>query len=149
MSRRVAMYSKSTKENSKSEALRSVNFLNGWATATTGSSSKIATTWHAAAHVRTGATTSGLVDFHHDWIHNTLKLLLLGLELILLSQLILVKPIKSVLDSLLNVVLVTSLELVLELLLLQCVAHGEAVILETVLGFDFGLVGLIFRSVLL
>merc|ERR1740129_899060 len=71
-----------------------------------------------------------LVDLHHDGIHHSLDFLLLAFELVLLSKLIFVKPVQSLLDCLLNFVFVTCLELVLELLLLQGVAHREAVVLQ-------------------
>merc|ERR1719329_2086261 len=107
-----------------------VNLLDSWASGATGtwrsSSSKIR---HAT--IRHATSTCCLVHLHHDWIHHTFDLLLLGLELVLL-----------------DVLLVAILKLVLEFLLLQRVAHGEAVILQAVLGLDFALVGLVFSPVL-
>merc|ERR1712100_360500 len=73
-----------------------VNFLNRWATGTTWwststeTTSRHATLWHAAA-------TCSLVYLHHNWVHDTIELFLLGLKLILLRKLILVQPIKSLL----------------------------------------------------
>merc|ERR1719263_2719349 len=125
----------------------SVDLLDGWATCGT---TTCGTThvWHAASR-HTISTASSLVDLHHDWIYNALKFLLLGLEFILLSQLVLVKPVKAFLDCLLNLVFVICLKFVLQLLLLQRVAHGEAIVFETVLGFNFRLVGFVFGAVLL
>merc|ERR1719263_1038412 len=131
---------------SKQESV-SVDLLNSWASAAATATSGTHV-WHATStHVR--CTTSCLVNLHHDGVHHALQLLLLGLELILLGQLVLVEPIQSLLDCLLDVVLVITLELVLELLFLQGVAHGEAIILEAILGLDLCLVGFILLLVLL
>merc|ERR1711976_1120725 len=113
----------------------SVHFLHSWATA-------------ATSIVSAKSTSSSLVDFHHDGIHNSLELLLPCLEFILFRQLILVEPIQCLLDSLLDLVLVITFELVLELLLLQSVALCEAVILQAVLSLDLGFVLLIFSAIL-
>merc|ERR1719223_2077029 len=120
-----------------------VNFLDSWAAAaTTGGTTEVTALRHAT-------TTSCLVDLHHDGVHHAFKLLLLGLELILLCELVLVQPVKCLLDCLLDLILIITLELVLELLLLQGVAHGKAVILQAILGLNFGLVGLILLTILL
>merc|ERR1719263_1988990 len=105
----------------------SVDLLDSWAT---GSSTTCGTThvWHAASR-HAISTTSSLVDLHHDWIYNAFELLLLGLEFILLGQLVLVQPVKGFLDCLLNLVFVICLKFVLQLFLLQRVAHGEAIVL--------------------
>ena len=62
----------------------------------------------------------------------------------LLSGHVLVQPGEGLIDSLLDSLLIAGFELLLELLLLEGVAHGEAVVLKTVLGLNLGLVGLIF-----
>merc|ERR1719221_1878671 len=59
-----------------------------------------------------GATACRLVHLHHDRVHHALKLLLLGLELVLLRQLVLVEPIQRVLHGFLDLLLVSVLELV-------------------------------------
>merc|ERR1712048_933340 len=126
----------------------SINLLNSGAGASTGgtASSKAAaghaSLWHATA-------ARGLVHLHHDGVHNSFQLLLLGLELVLLGELILVEPIEGVLDGLLNLVLVITLELVLQLLLLESVAHGEAVVLKAIFGFNLCLVLLILGAIFL
>merc|ERR1712032_119439 len=121
----------------------SVHLLDG-GSARAGTSRGI--TAETSRHASSGhAATSSccLVDLHHDRVDDALELLLLALELIFLSQLVLVKPVKSVLHCLFDFFLVTALELVLQFFLLQGVAHGEAVILEAVLCLDFRFVGLI------
>merc|ERR1712061_605307 len=80
-----------------------VNFLNSWAT-----SSSRHTAISTTRHTTIRSTTRRLVYFHHDWIHDTLKLLLFCLELILLGQLILIEPIKGFLNSFLNLVFVVA-----------------------------------------
>merc|ERR1719453_1032583 len=125
-----------------------IDLLDSWATCGT---TTCGTThvWHAATRHTISTTTSGLVDLHHDWIDNALNFFLLGLEFILLSQLVLVEPVQGFLDCLLNLVFVICLKFILQLLLLQSVAHGETVVLKTILGFNFLLVGLIFSAILL
>merc|ERR1712023_347445 len=102
---------------------------------------------HATGSIR--CATCSLVHLHHDGIHDALKLFLLCFKLVLFGKLILVKPIESLLNSLLDLVLVVTLKLVLELLLLEGVAHGEAIIFQTILCLDFDLLSFIFGAVLL
>merc|ERR1740117_40066 len=90
-----------------------IHFLDSWTAGTPWSSAIHATTWHST--FRHATTASCLVNLHHDWVHDTLKLLLLRLELILLSHLVLVEPVKCLLNCLLDLVLVVTLELLLEL----------------------------------
>merc|ERR1712129_285708 len=104
-----------------------VHLLHCGATGTTRSGTSTESAWHIT--FRSSTTARCLVVLHHDGIHRTLQLLLLGLKLVLLSKLILVEPIKCVLHGLLNLLLVTILKLFLELFLLERVAHGEAIIL--------------------
>merc|ERR1712224_338452 len=116
-----------------------VDLLDSWATSPTTARSSAthvrhATTWHTAL------TTCCLVDLHHDRVHNSLKFLLFGLEFILLCQLILVQPVESFLDRLLDLVLIVCLKLVLQLLFLQSVAHRETIIFKAILCLDLGLV---------
>merc|ERR550525_1510458 len=121
-----------------------VHLLDGWASTST-------STWRCAStrHATLWSTTCSLVDLHHDWVHDTLKLLLLSLELILLSQLVLVQPVQSLLHCRLDLLLVATLELVLELLLVQGVAHGEAIVLQAILGLDLLFVLLVLGAELL
>merc|ERR1719386_581606 len=92
------------------------------------------TTRHPFRHA--AFTTCCLVHLHHDRVHNAFQLLLLGLELILFGELVLIKPIKSLLHSLLNLVLVVAFKLVFELFLLEGIPHGEAIVFKTVLRLD-------------
>merc|ERR1719162_1042435 len=112
----------------------SIDFLDSWAAGTPWCSAIHATTWHSTLGHAT--TASSLVDLHHDWVHNTLKLLLFRLELILLSHLVLVEPVECFLNCFLNLVLVVALKLLFELLLLESVAHGEAIVFQTILGLN-------------
>merc|ERR1712232_148459 len=104
----------------------SIDFFDGGATAATTATARHTATrhvWHA-----TFTASRGLIDLHHDRVHDTLELFLLGFELLLFCQLILVQPVQCVLHG--------SLNLVLELLLLQSVPHGEAIVFEAVLCFN-------------
>merc|ERR1719373_1452169 len=94
------------------QGVRSVHFFNRGATSPP---------WCSTSHIRHSAsghptTTRSLVNFHHNWIYNTFKLLLLGFEFILFSKLILVKPIQCVLHRLFNFVLVITFEFLFQLL---------------------------------
>merc|ERR1712137_212227 len=126
--------------------VHSVDLLDCWATCT-------ATTWHATTPRHTtfrhATATCSLVDLHHDRVNNALKLLLFSLELILLSQLVLVKPIEGLLDCLLNLLLVIALKLILKLFLRKRIAQAEAVVLKTILGLDLELGRLILSTELL
>mmetsp|Transcript_67140 Transcript_67140/g.190417 ORF Transcript_67140/g.190417 Transcript_67140/m.190417 type:complete len:272 (-) Transcript_67140:232-1047(-) len=129
----------------------SVDLLDGGAAGAAGrraGGAAEAATRHAALR-HPAAAAGGLVDLHHDGVHDSLQLLLLGLELVLLGQLVLVEPVEGVLHGLLDLLLVPTLELLLELLLVQGVAHREAVVLEAVLCLDLLLVGLVLRPELL
>merc|ERR1719408_1004867 len=77
-----------------------------------------AAAWHAA-HVWHAAAACCLVHLHHDRVHDALDLLLLRLELVLLSELVLVEPVQSLLNGALDLLLIAVLELALELLLVQ------------------------------
>merc|ERR1712000_643110 len=126
----------------------SIHFLDCWATTTTTwcgiaiKTTRHSTLWHAAA-------TCSLVDFHHNWINDTFKFLLLRLKFILLSKLVLVQPIQSLLHCLLDLFLIVTLKFLLQLLFLQGVAHCEAIVLQAILGLDFGPILLILGTVLL
>merc|ERR1711865_1068483 len=119
----------------------SIHFLDSWAAGTSWSSAIHAATWHSTLGRAT--TASCLVDLHHDWVHDTLKLLLFRLKLILLSHLVLVEPVESLLNCLLNLVLVVAFELLFELFLLECVAHGEAVVLQAILCLNLAFAQLV------
>merc|ERR1740117_2849668 len=121
----------------------SINLFDCWATSAAWRGATITALRHATT------ATCSLVDFHHDWVDDTLDLLLLSLELVFLGKLILVQPIQTLLNRLLNLVFVITLKFVLQFLLLQCVAHCEAVVLQTVLGLNFAFVLFILFAVLL
>merc|ERR1719221_1696118 len=114
----------------------SVDLLNSWAT---GAGTRWGATHTSPGHAAFGhaATTARrLVDLHHDGVHNALELFLLSFELVLLRQLVLVEPVQAILHGLLDLLLVAILELILELLLVQGVAHREAIILKAILCLD-------------
>merc|ERR1712032_1608466 len=86
----------------------SVHLLDG-GSARAGTSRGI--TAETSRHASSGhAATSSccLVDLRHDRVDDALELLLLALELIFLSQLVLVKPVKSVLHCLFDLFLSSS-----------------------------------------
>merc|ERR1740121_1290122 len=122
----------------------SINFLDCWTTCTPRGWS---CAWHATFwHV---PTASCLVNLHHDGVNHTFKLLLLRLKFILLGELILIKPIEGILHGLFDVLLVPRFKLIFQFLLAQCIAHREAIILQTIFCLDFLFGGLILRAVLL
>merc|ERR1711884_70920 len=125
-----------------------INLLHGGATCASCGGSSETTTGHSSLRHPT-ATTRGLVHLHHDGVDYPLQLLLLAFKFILLGKLVLVEPIQGLLDSILNLLLVSILKLFLELPLLERVAHREAIVLQPVLGFDLCPVGLVLCSELL
>merc|ERR1712087_563116 len=125
--------------------IRLVDLLDSWATSAT---RRCAAAWHASLR-HTTSTTCSLVDLHHDRIHDTLQFFLLCLELVFLCKLVLVKPVKRVLNGLLNLLLIVTLKLVLKFFLGESVTHCEAVVFQAILCFNFGLVLLVLCAILL
>merc|ERR1711953_924016 len=124
----------------------SVHLLNCWATAATASS------WHTTAwHTTFWHVTSPccLVHLHHDGIDHTFNLLLFRFKLIFFRQLVLVKPIKGLLHSCLDLLFVSTLKLVLQLVIRKRISHLEAIVLQAILRLNLRLVLLIFCPVLL
>merc|ERR1712217_445958 len=122
-----------------------VDLLDSWATPAT---RRCATTWHASLR-HTTSTTCSLVNFHHDRIHDTLQFLLLCFEFVFLCQLVLVEPVKRLLNSLLDLLFVVAFKLVLEFFLGKSVTHCEAVVLQTILCFNLRFVLLVLCTILL
>merc|ERR550525_665647 len=98
------------------------------------------TFWHATT------TTCSLIHLHHNRVYNAFQFLLLCFKFIFFSELILVKPIKGILHSLFNFFLVTTFKLLFELLLIESVAHCEAIVFQTIFCFDLLLVGFVLGS---
>merc|ERR1712228_12545 len=105
--------------------LLSIYLFHSWAGAV--SSRGTIGAWHVIAT---------LVEFHHDGIHDTFEVLLFPFEFVLFSKLILIEPLKGLLDGFFNLLSVTGLKLVLELLIVQRVLHRKTKIFQTVPCFD-------------
>jgi NAD-specific glutamate dehydrogenase len=130
---------------------RLVDLLNGRAgaagggcTAAWGSTLEVGSTRHAAG--RCSATSVQLGD---DGVADCLKLLLLVLELLLVSQLVRVHPFNDIIAFVHDDLLVLLCDLVLELLVLHGRLHVEAVRLQAVLGGDHSSLLLVLCLVLL
>merc|ERR1719198_342937 len=96
----------------ESSSTSSVHLLDSGATGTSarrGTATRHASFWHTSS-------ACSLVNLHHDWIHDSLQLLLLAIKLIFLCQLVLVQPIQGFLHCTLDFLLVTTLEFVFQLL---------------------------------
>ena len=138
---------KERKTRDCSEAIRLVDLLDGWAVITAG------TTWGATGHAATGHTaghatlTTSSVELHHDGVGNGLKLLLLRLVLVLGGSLVVVQPGNGLVDLGLELLLVTSIKLLVDLGVGESVAEGVSVGLESVLGRDTGSLSLILSLV--
>jgi len=104
------------------------------------------TTGLSAGHA---ASASALVHLDHDGVADSLELLHLGIELVLLSHLVVVQPLEGLVDGLVGGLGVGRFDLVLDVGVVEGVLHGEAVVLETVLGLDLLLDGFIISLVLL
>merc|ERR1712179_311579 len=105
--------------------VNSINFFDSGTAATSGHSS-------TSRHSSLGHTSTAccLVYFHHDWVDNSLQFLLFRFELILLCQLVFVKPIETLLDCFFNFLFVTVFKFVLQLLLNECIPHGETIVFQ-------------------
>jgi len=80
--------------------------------------------------------TSLLVDSHHNWVEFSLEFLLFALNSITISLWVALKPLETILGNGSDSVLLLFGEDSLELLLVKSVLHLEAVVLESVFGFD-------------
>merc|ERR1711972_246176 len=125
-----------------------VDLFHSWPTCTSRGGIAEATSWHPSFRHATTSTGS-LVDLHHDGINHTFELFLSRLELIFLSELVFVKPVQSILDRFLDFVFVVAFKLIFQFFFVQGVAHGEAVVFQSILRFDFLSVRFIFGLVLL
>lgn len=91
----------------------------------------------------TRGTASRAVELHHDGVGNALELLLALLVLLASSLLVLVEPGDNGVDLSLELLLVVSLKLLIDLGVAEGVAEGVGVRLEAVLGRDTLGLGLI------
>jgi hypothetical protein len=116
----------------------------GTAGSTTGEATRGAT-GHAAGHTTRHATrsTTSTVELHHDGVGNTLKLLLVLLVLLAGSLLALVEPGDDLVDLGAESLLVSGVELLIDLGVAESVAQRVGVRLEAVLGGDTAGLGLI------
>jgi len=98
----------------------------------------------------TTLATLGLVDLSNDWIANALQFLHLLVKGVFVGVVVGVKPVFCFDQGVSNGALVILVQLVGELvLILNCVAHLEDVVLEGVLGIDLLLDGFVLVSELL
>ena len=119
------------------ERSRLVDLLDaGTILATTRSSTARETTGSSTAGETARSTTSTSVELLHDGVGNTLELLLPLLVLLLGGFLRVVEPADDFVDGGLELGLVSSVELVSELLVGERVTEVVSVGLETVLGGD-------------
>ena len=98
------------------------------------------TTGHTARHA---TLTTRSVELHHDGVGNTLELLLMLLVLLTSSLLVVVEPGNDLIDLGLEGLLVTSLDLLIDLGVAEGVSERVGIRLETVLGRDTAALGLI------
>jgi len=90
-----------------------------------------------AAHVaRWTGWSFLLVDLLHDWVELRLDLLLLGFVLCAVSVCVALEELESFINDTFDCPLFFLRELVLELLVAECVLHLEAIVLEAILGID-------------
>ena len=130
-----------------------VDLLDGRAiiAASVATSTREATGTTSAGHAtrRHTALTTGTVELHHDGVGNTLKLLLLLLVLLTSSLLVVIEPLDTLVNLSLEGLLVTSLNLLIDLGVGEGVAERVGVRLKTVLGADTATLSLILLLVLL
>lgn len=104
------------------------------------------TSGHTTGHATLATST---VELHHDGVGNSLKLLLLRLVLILSGLLAVVEPLDGLVDLGLELLLVASLELLIDLGVGEGVAERVGVGLKSVLGGDAGSLSFVFLLVFL
>merc|ERR1712159_764548 len=134
-----------------------VDFVNGWTVISASVSAHVASsTWEAASSWHTTAwhttwhtTTAGCVDLLHDRIADAFEFFLFSLKLVLLCELVSVKPFDDFLDFVFNSSLVSFLEFVFDFLVIKGVTHAVSIVFKTVLSLDFLLHDLVFISKLL
>lgn len=116
---------------------RLVDLLDGGAVVAAGAGCATGST-REAARSTAGATGSAAstVELHHDGVGDTLQLLLLLLVLLTSSLLVLVEPVDDLVNLGLELVLVGSVKLLVDLGVRQGVAQRVRVRLEAVLGRD-------------
>merc|ERR1712093_117569 len=131
-----------------------VNLLNSWSIIVCSTSWSTSTweatwsAWHTTWHTSSSAIST-LVELHHDWVGNSLKLLLVLLVLLLGSLLRLIQPGDGLVDLSLELLLLRSIKLLVNLSIRERVAEGVCVRLKTVLGADTSSLSLILSLVLL
>ena len=106
------------------------------------------TTWHATWH-STWSTTLSSVELHHDWVGNSLELLLVLLVLLLGGLLGLIQPSDSLVNLGLELLLVGSIKLLVNLGIGEGVLERVGVGLKGVLGTNASGLSLILSLVLL
>jgi len=129
--------------------MRLVNLLNGRAVVRGTGSAGCATGHAATGHTRHATLTASSVELHHDGVGNTLKLLLLGLVLVLGGGLVLIQPADGLVNLGLELLLVSGIELLIDLGVAKSVTERVSVGLKSVLGGDTSGLGLILLLVLL
>merc|ERR1712187_651180 len=125
----------------------SVNLFDSWTRASTTTTTWHTATWHTSFWHATA--TCCLVYLHHDGVYDAFNLFLLCLKLILFGQLIFVEPIQRISHCRFDLLLVSTFELVLQLVVGKGVSHLEAIVFQAVFRVDLMLVRLIFSTVLL
>lgn len=134
-------------------AMHLVDLLDGRAVIGVTASRSTSTGEAASASTREAARsttlTTGAVELHHDGVGDSLKLLLLRLVLVLGGLLVVIEPRDGLVDLGLELLLVASIELLVNLGVAHGVAQRVGVGLESVLGADAGSLSLILGLVLL
>lgn len=121
-------------------------------TTSTGSTTRTASTREAAGttgHAARSTLTTSSVELHHDGVGLALKLLLVLLVLLTSSLLVVVEPLDDLVDLGSESLLVTGLDLLLDLGVGEGVAERVSIRLKTVLGSNTLALGLILLLVLL
>merc|ERR1719310_1272370 len=113
-----------------------INLLNCGSGTAVGRWSVTSGTREASTHVWAWCTTRGSIHLLDDWVAHTLKLLLHGFKLLLLSMLSSVQPAHDLVDLVLNGLLVVLTDGILELVIIDLVLHVVGVGLESVFGIN-------------
>merc|ERR1711981_1273088 len=116
-----------------------VNLLDSWAiiaTITTGAREATRSAWHTTTRHTARHSAVSTIKFQHYRIRDALELLLLSLILFLGGSLVLVQPRDGLVDFSLELLLVGSIKLLVNLGVRESVLERVGVGFETILGGD-------------
>ncbi|KAF6171986.1 hypothetical protein GIB67_029404, partial [Kingdonia uniflora] len=102
---------------------------------------------HASTHIR--STTSTLVHLSNDGVAESLQHLHLVIKLLSLCKLVSIEPLDCLINSILNLLLISGVKLSSNFLIFYCVPHVVCIVFQGILRLNLLLVFLVLRLVFL